>query len=226
MLWKKGVIALTICAAGSVAGHGVWAQNLPDSGTPGATPPTLGAPPALHGSPPASASQGFAVTSPAPGGGGVDMNEYRLGAGDRVRINVFGQPDLTGTFVVDGAGNLAFPLIGSIHAGGMTASELQQALYSRLSPNYIKQPSIAVEVQNYRPFYILGEVRSPGSYPYVSGMTALQAVAIAGGFTYRAREGRFEVTRTGPAGVKEHLDVTPDTTIRPGDVITVNERYF
>jgi len=223
MLRKMGVIGLTICAAGSIAAHSVLAQT--NNNTPGATPPTLGAPPALHGSPPGS-TESYAAPNPAPGGGGVDMNEYRLGAGDRVHVNVFGQPDLTGNFTVDGAGNLSYPLIGSIHVAGMTAVELQQALYSRLSPNYVKQPSIAVEIQNYRPFYILGEVRSPGSYPYVSGMTALQAVAIAGGFTYRAREGRFEITRTGPSGVKEHIDITPDTTIRPGDVITVNERFF
>lgn len=224
MLRKMGVIALTICAAGSGAGHSVWAQNLPNS-TPGMTPPTLGAPPALHGNAPAS-SQQLAVATPTPGNAAIDTNEYRLGAGDHVRINVFGQPDLSGVFTVDGAGNLSFPLIGSFHAGGMTGADLQQALYSRLSPKYIKQPSIAVEIQTYRPFYILGEVRAPGSYPYVSGMTALQAIAIAGGFTYRAREGEFEVTRNGPSGAKEHIDVTPDTTIDPGDIITVNERYF
>jgi protein involved in polysaccharide export with SLBB domain len=226
MLRKMGVIALTMCAVGSGAGHSVWAQNLPDNGSPGMTPPTLGAPPALHGNGAASPSQQLAVATPAPGGAAFDTNEYRLGAGDHVRINVFGQPDLSGIFTVDGAGNLSFPLIGSLRAGGMTATDLQQALYSRLSPNYIKQPSIAVEIQTYRPFYILGEVRAPGSYPFVSGMTALQAIAIAGGFTYRAREGEFEVTRNGPNGSKEHIDVTPDTTIDPGDIITVNERYF
>jgi protein involved in polysaccharide export with SLBB domain len=225
MLRKIGVIALTICAAGAGAGHSVWAQNL-GSAPPGATPPTLGAPPALHGNSAAYPSQQLAVATPAPSGAALDTSQYRLGAGDHVRINVFGQPDLSGIFTVDGTGNLSYPLIGSIHAGGMTAGDLQQALYSRLSPNYIKQPSIAVEIQTYRPFYILGEVRAPGSYPYVSGMTALQAIAIAGGFTYRAREGEFEVTRNGANGAKEHIDVTPDTTIDPGDIITVNERYF
>jgi protein involved in polysaccharide export with SLBB domain len=225
MLRKMGVIALTICAAGAGAGHSVWAQNLPGSAPPGATPPTLGAPPALHGNSAAYPSQRLAVATPTPSAA-LDTNQYRLGAGDHVRINVFGQPDLSGIFTVDGAGNLSYPLIGSIHAGGMTAADLEQALYSRLSPNYIKQPSIAVEIQTYRPFYILGEVRAPGSYPFVSGMTALQAIAIAGGFTYRAREGEFEVTRNGPNGTKEHIDITPDTTIDPGDIITVNERYF
>ena len=151
---------------------------------------------------------------------------YRLGSGDRVRITVYGQPELTGEYAIDGGGQLSFPLIGILRAGGMTADELEKALVGRLQPDYLKNPSVSVEVLTYRPFYIVGEVRTPGSYPFVTGMTVLNAVALAGGFTYRARESSFYVTRPDSNGGRARLDATADTPIRPGDIITVRERYF
>ena len=151
---------------------------------------------------------------------------YQLGSGDRVRITVFGQPDLSGEYAVDGTGVLSFPLIGQIPAGGRTASDVEQAIVAKLKPNYLKDPRVAVEVLTYRPFYIVGEVKTPGSYPYVSGMTVLNAVALAGGFTYRAREESFYLTRTQKDGSKERVTAAPDTQVLPGDVITVRERYF
>ena len=189
------------------------------------TPPTLGAPPALHG-PGISQSRNVAAAPPVETATRTDTTDYRLGAGDRVRVTVFGQQDLTGIYSVDGSGNLAFPLVGQVRAAGLTGSELQGALVASLSPKYIKDPSVTVEVLSYRPFYILGEVRTPGSYPYVFGMTVLHAVALAGGYTYRAREDDFRVTRTSPDGGKTHLDVTEDTPVEPGDIITVRERFF
>jgi protein involved in polysaccharide export with SLBB domain len=206
-----------------------WAQNFPNSlNAPEAVgvPPTLGAPPIFHGNATSAPSRNVAARPSGSQTGNADTVDYRLGAGDRVRITVFGQQDLTGTYSIDGSGDLSFPLVGQIHAGGMTGSDLQQALAAKLSPEYIKNPSINVEVLTYRPFYILGEVRTPGSYPYVFGMTVLHAIAIAGGFTYRAREGDFVLTRTGQRGNKEHLDATQDTPVEPGDIITVRERYF
>ena len=151
---------------------------------------------------------------------------YRLGSGDRVRITVYGQPEMSGEYAIDGSGMLSFPLIGQVHAGGLNAGGLEKALVSRLQPDYLKDPSVSVEVLTYRPFYIVGEVRTPGSYPYVSGMTVLNAVALAGGFTYRAREDDFYVMRSVADGRKKRLDAAPDTTVLPGDVITVRERYF
>jgi len=151
---------------------------------------------------------------------------YRLGSGDRVRITVYGQPEMTGEYSVDGGGQMSFPLVGQIRAGGLTAPELEKALVGKLSPGYLKNPSISVEVLTYRPFYIVGEVRTPGSYPFVNGMTVLNAVALAGGFTYRARETSFYVTRTGEDGAKTKLSTGADATILPGDIITVRERYF
>ena len=151
---------------------------------------------------------------------------YHLGSGDRVRITVYGQPEMTGEYAIDGGGTLSFPLIGQVHAGGLSAGGLEQVLVDRLQPGYLKNPSVSVEVLTYRPFYIVGEVRTPGSYPYVSGMTVLNAVALAGGFTYRAREDDFYVMRAATGGQKKKLEAEVDTPVLPGDVITVRERYF
>lgn len=150
--------------------------------------------------------------------------EYHLGSGDRVRVTVLDQPNLTGEYRVDGAGRLAFPLIGSIEARGLSPTELEQKITSKLKPEYLANPSVSVEVVNARPFYVLGEVKNPGSYPYVEGMTVLNAVAIAGGFTYRAREEDFYITRASNPAQK--AGASPATRVTPGDVITVRERYF
>lgn len=153
-------------------------------------------------------------------------DSYRLGSGDRVRVTVFGQPELTGEYAIDGGGQMSYPLIGQIRAGGLTAAELEKDLIGKLSPGYLKDPSVSVEVLTYRPFYIVGEVRTPGSYPFVNGMTVLNAVALAGGFTYRARESSFYLTRTDESGTKSKVNASPETAILPGDIITVRERYF
>ncbi len=151
---------------------------------------------------------------------------YRLGPGDHLRINVFNQKDLTGEYLVDGSGLLAFPLIGSVQAGGMTAHELERVIISKLKPDYLRDPNVNIVVLTYRPFYIVGEVKTPGSYPYVSGMTIINAIALAGGFTYRAKESSFYLMRTEKDGQKKRMDASPDTSVQPGDVITVRERYF
>ena len=151
--------------------------------------------------------------------------DYTLGSGDRVRVSVFGEPSLSGEYQVDGSGKLAFPLIGQVQAGGLTASALQARLAAALSPDYVKNPSVGVEVLSYRPFYIVGEVRTPGSYPYVAGMSVINGVALAGGFSYRAKKDDFYVTRT-VGSKKERLDADAETPVKPGDVITVRERFF
>jgi polysaccharide export outer membrane protein len=162
----------------------------------------------------------------APGGGAVAPPDYRLGSGDHVHIIVFGQDDLTGEYQVDGSGKIAFPLIGEVQAGGLTARELERELRSALSPQYLKDPRISAEVLAYRPFYILGEVKTPGSYSYVSGMTVINAVALAGGFTPRAKENTFDLARMGKDGRRTKMEATQDTPVQPGDVITVPERWF
>jgi protein involved in polysaccharide export with SLBB domain len=155
----------------------------------------------------------------------VPETEYQLGTGDKVRVVVFGQPELTGEYLVDGKGNMAFPLVGSLEAGGVTARQLEKNIAGKLSPGYLNDPKVAVEVLSYRPFYVLGEVKSPGSYSYVNGMSVVNAVALAGGFTYRAKTDGFYITRGGNGGRQKYL-AQQDTPLMPGDVITVRERYF
>jgi protein involved in polysaccharide export with SLBB domain len=150
---------------------------------------------------------------------------YRLGSGDRVRVTVYGQDDLSGEFEIDGGGQLSLPLIQQVPAAGLTVPELEDVITDALKPDYLKNPRVSVEVLNYRPFYILGEVKQPGSYPYVNGMTVVNAVALAGGYTYRARENRVTIIRaTDPSHTEE--PATHDTAVLPGDVIMVPERFF
>ena len=169
-----------------------------------------------------------ASVPPATQSMGAPVNDagYVLGNGDHVHVTVFGQKEMTGDYQVDGQGRIAFPLIGQVQAGGMSTGQLQQKIAAALTPDYIKDPHVSVEVLTYRPFYVIGEVTKPGSYPYVSGMTALNAIALAGGFTYRADQDTFEVTRYAKSGTSQHLKVKPDTPVQPGDVITVDESIF
>ncbi len=154
-----------------------------------------------------------------------DISGYKLGPGDRIRLTVFGHEDLSGEFEVDGSGNVALPLVRDVKAQGLTVRQVEQEVASRLSPDYLRNPSVSVEVLNYRPFYIYGEVNKPGSYPFVNGMTVVNAVALAGGFTYRARTGRVQIKRgNDPTGTP--IDADKDTPVLPGDVIEVPERYF
>ncbi len=174
-------------------------------------------------SPSAPASNQSASVNP---GASIAPPDYRLGGGDHVRITVFGQEDLTGEYQVDGSGKLSFPLIGEVQAGGLTARELERSIRAALSPQYLKDPRVSAEVLAYRPFYILGEVKTPGSYAYVSGMTVINAVALAGGFTPRAKVEDFYLARMGKEGRRDKVTASQDTPVQPGDVITVRERWF
>lgn len=153
---------------------------------------------------------------------------YSLGSGDRVRIIVYGEDQLTGEFRVDDQGNIAFPLLASVHAAGLAPEQLAGQISTELRQhNIMRSPSVSVEVLAYRPIFVLGEVAKPGQYPYQPGMTLLTAVAIAGGFTYRAVESYASVVRTTDTGGRavEGL-VTRRSFIAPGDVIRVYERRF
>jgi len=162
------------------------------------------------------------VTTPATSS---QPSEYTLSSGDEVRITVFGQEDLSGQFDVDGSGTFSMPLIGSIVAEGLTVPELEQTIASSLSDGYLVNPRVSAEVANYRPFYILGEVRTPGEYPYSNGLTVLEAVASAGGFTYRARKNTIFVRGT-DAAAEEARPLTATTRVSPGDTLRVGERIF
>jgi polysaccharide export outer membrane protein len=150
---------------------------------------------------------------------------YRLGPGDKLRVIVFQEPDLSGEFEVDSAGMVSLPLIEPISAQGLTIREFQEAVAARLSAGYLVNPRVSAEVLNYRPFYITGEVNRPGEYPYVSGMNILKAIAMAGGTTYRANLKRIYLTR-GKEGKEEVVQPSPDVIIMPGDFIRVPERFF
>jgi polysaccharide export outer membrane protein len=147
---------------------------------------------------------------------------YRLGGGDEVRVTVFGEDDLTSTYTVDGSGRLALPLIGAVSVGGLTTREAEARIAGRFADGYLRQPRVALEVLNYRPFYILGEVQTPGAYAYAEGLTVMGAVALGGGFTYRADEDDIQVSRDGAAARPMALDAA----VLPGDVIRVEQRFF
>lgn len=155
-----------------------------------------------------------------------DANEpYLLDSGDQLRVTVFGQTDLSGDFSVDGGGNIAIPLIPPVQARGLTTNELQAAIADALGKTLLRNPNVSVQVMEFRPFFILGEVQRAGQYPYVNGMTVQSAVAIAGGFSYRADESTVHITRK--RGEK-FIEINVDSTapVRPGDTILVGERYF
>jgi polysaccharide export outer membrane protein len=150
---------------------------------------------------------------------------YRLDTGDRLRIVVFGQEGLTSTYAVDTAGKITMTLIGAVTARGLTTAGLQQAITARLREGYIREPKVAVEIDQYRPFFVLGEVTIPGQYPYVPDMGVEKAVAIAGGYTPRAYRYQVEIHRQ-VDGVIVHSAVPPNCPVRPGDVVVVAERWF
>jgi protein involved in polysaccharide export with SLBB domain len=150
---------------------------------------------------------------------------YRLGSGDKIHVAVFGQPDLTGDFTVDGGGSVQLPLIGTVKAAGLTVGEFQKQVATKFSDGYFVNPNVEVDVVSYRPFYIIGEVRSPGQYPYVNGMSILNAVALAGGFTDRADKSEVYIRRNGASKEVEYpADET--TKVNPGDIVRISERFF
>jgi polysaccharide export outer membrane protein len=152
-------------------------------------------------------------------------DSYRLGSGDKIHVGVFGQPDLNGDYVVDGGGSVQLPLIGAVKAAGLTVAEFQKQVAAKFADGYLVNPNVEVDVVSYRPFYIIGEVKAPGQYPYVNGMSVLNAVALAGGFTDRADKSEVYIRRNGSAKETEYPgDET--TKVNPGDIVRISERFF
>lgn len=151
--------------------------------------------------------------------------DYRLGSGDKVRVTVFGEDALTGEYLVGGSGKISLPLVGEVQAGGLTISRFQDEVVAALKEGYLKDPKVSAEVLNYRPFYILGEVQKPGEYPYSNGLTVLNAVATANGFTYRANTKKVFIKRAGENAEHEY-PLTSITQVAPGDTIRIAERFF
>jgi polysaccharide export outer membrane protein len=213
-----GPIALLLLLGGCAGGHGpeLFGEEMHGPiagqedyveyvswGQPTVTPGDFGAPAGLTG-------------SGAP---------YLLDTGDRLRIFVYGQPNLSRIYVVDHAGKIAVPLIGNVTARGLTTDGLTREITRRLGAQYVRDPQVTVDLQQNRPFFILGEVRNAGQYPYVSGMTVETAVAIAGGYSERASTRSFRITRR-VDGLVEEFEAPAGYVLKPGDTVYVHERFL
>jgi polysaccharide export outer membrane protein len=170
-------------------------------------------------------AQPAAVVVPAAIVGPPPVPNYTLDSGDRLRIVVFGQEGLSNIYAVDADGNVMLPLIGTVPARGLTKEDLAHTITRLLAKTYIREPHVAIEIELYRPFFILGEVTAPGQYPYVARMTVEQAVAIAGGFAPRAWKGPVEIRRT-LNGAVVRIPARPIDPICPGDTLIIAERWF
>lgn len=184
----------------------------------------MAAPPPVVAAP-VPAPVAYVAPAPAPVPVAVYDSGYRLDAGDKLRIVVYGQEGLTNSYAVDAGGNITMPLIGAVVARGCTPAELAQAIAAKLRGGYIREPYVAAEVEQYRPFFILGEVAAPGQYPYVPNLTAESAVAIAGGYTPRAKKTGFKLTRRNEVGAVTAV-VPPNIPLQPGDTLVIGERWF
>ena len=174
----------------------------------------------------AGISAGFSVRASgqtAPSAESADR--YILGPNDRIRLKVYGEPDITGEYEINSAGQVSIPLAGHIKAAGATTPQLERAIKAALAKGIVRDPRVNVEIAQYRPYYILGEVKKSGEYPYRLGLTVMDAVASAGGFTYRANENKVFLRRSG-AGVEETYALDAPVPIFPGDNIRIPERYF
>ena len=150
---------------------------------------------------------------------------YRVGAGDKLAIRVAGEPDLTGEFPVDASGSISMPYVQSVTVAGMTTPQIETLVTSRLRSGYLRDPKVSVQATSLRPFYILGEVTTAGSYPYQPGMTVQNAIAIASGYGARADKGEVLLTRRNVKGTAT-FKVPVTTQVYPGDIISVRERWF
>jgi polysaccharide export outer membrane protein len=161
-----------------------------------------------------------AVAYPAEAGG-----PYLLDTGDRLRVFVYGQPNLSRAYTVDQEGKITVPLINDVRARGRTTREVEDSIRHRLGAEFVRDPQVTVDILQNRPFFIYGEVRTGGQYPFVSGMTIETAIAIAGGYTERASTRSYRITRKN-GGFQDQIEVPGDYPVLPGDVVYVNERFF
>lgn len=176
----------------------------------------------------AACQSGPAPVEPNPGDTPIVQpvaEAYRLGNGDDLRVTVFGEPELSGDFQVDGTGSISMPLIGSVQVAGLTLPEFQSTIENRLRGGFLVNPQVSAEVTNYRPYFILGEVNRPDQYQFSSGLTVMNAVAAAGGFTYRANR-RDVFIRSAGANAERRVTLTTTLEVQPGDTIRIGERIF
>jgi polysaccharide export outer membrane protein len=155
----------------------------------------------------------------------LETRVYRLGIGDKLKVSVFGEQDLSGQFEVNALGNVPMPLIGEIPAKGRSANDIRDQIAQRLSDGYLRNPKVNVEVQTYRPIYVHGEVRNSGEFQFKQGLRVRDAVAMAGGYSYRANQGYALITREGEPD-EMRVALPSDMVVLPGDNIRIPERYF
>ena len=200
-----------VCLVAALALSGCMGRTSPLAGDPALDSMAYGQP---------SFAGPAAYAEPAP-----TREAYNLGPGDKLRVVVYGQEGLTNSYAIDAAGAVTRPVIGSVPARGSTPAGLAAEITARLRNGFIRDPSVAVEIESYRPFFILGEVQAPGQYPYVPNMTVESAVAIAGGFSPRARRDEVTLTHTDASGAGR-FTAPLGTPIGPGDTVFVGERWF
>lgn len=176
-------------------------------------------PPAAAAAPYQPAPYGYAYAAPG------SQEGYTLDSGDKLRVVVFGQEGISGSYLVDAGGNVSLPLVGTVPARGFTTQQLATGIADRLKHGYVREPHVTVTIEAYRPFFILGEVTTPGQYPFVPNMTVENAIAVAGGFSPRAQKRTVEITRNG-GGQRFTGDVPLNYPMRPGDTVVVKERWF
>ena len=157
--------------------------------------------------------------------GNLSMSQYQLGSGDRVKISVFGQDDLSMEVRLPDVGTINYPFLGEIKLVGLTADEVEKKIYDGLLGDYLVNPSVSVAIVEYRPFFIDGEVKRPGGYPYQPGLSVNKAAALAGGYTERAARDKITIIREKDGRTNE-FTVTVGDMIQPGDIITINQRFF
>lgn len=167
-----------------------------------------------------------AQTAASPTSEAVAAPIYKLDSGDKVRVTVYGEQSINGEYSVGPNGDIAFPLIGNVIAKGHTIDELNGMISQKLASGYLLDPRVTIEVLSYRPYYILGEVSRPGQYPYASALSVDQAIATAGGYTYRASKSKVFVRRAGGAEEEYKLEKGRPVWVNPGDTIRIGERYF
>jgi polysaccharide export outer membrane protein len=220
------VILLSACS-------NAWESNPPESATGGTGIMSDGmlaqGPAAVSSTSQLPASNKHGIQPPFGAKGTAAAYEYatgyRLGAGDRLTVRVAGEEDLTNDYLVDGSGNISMPYIQTVHVAGLSAPETEKVLASRLRAGYLRNPSVSVQVTTSRPFFILGEVNTAGSFPYQANMTVQNAVALAGGYSPRGNQGDVLITRRNVEGTQT-FKVPVTTQVYPGDVVFVRERWF
>jgi protein involved in polysaccharide export with SLBB domain len=170
-------------------------------------------------------TSGDTSAAPTPAPQNIVDDDYVLGSGDKIRLIVYGEESLSGEFFVAGSGDVSLPLVGQVRAANLTISAFRESVRTALMGGYLRDPKVSVEVTTYRPFYILGEIARPGEYPYTTGLNVQNAIATAGGYTYRAQQ-KYVFIRGSRDNAERRVDITPQLRVAPGDTIRIVERFF